>query len=97
MYDEFCPLTVPPGAYNLAEARRGEPGIPTRVIWQGRELAVTRFTRLPRTMSRDRGGSHEQYADRHYFTLDLEDGTSLDVYFLRRVRSPREHRWWARA
>jgi hypothetical protein len=96
MPTDFLPLTIPRGAYNLADARRGEPGPPTRVVWDEVELAVTNVVLRPRTTGRDRGGSTERYVDRHWYDLELEDGTRLEVYFMRRVRSPREPRWWAR-
>ncbi len=96
MSSEFLPLTIPRGAYNLTDARRGDPGVPTRVQWEGHERSVVGVTVRPRTTGRDRGGASERYADRHRFVLELDDGTRLEAYFLRRVRRPGEPRWWAR-
>jgi len=96
MPTDFVALIIPRGAYNFVDARRGEPGIPTRVQWEGREHTVAGVTRLPRTTGRDRGGSSERYVDRHWYILELNDGPRLEAYFMRRVRNPREARWWAR-
>lgn len=94
--DAFSPLSVPSGSFDLAGARRGEPGPPTRLVWAGKEQAVIAVTLRPRTTGRDRGGTRERYADRHWYLLTLEDGTRLETYFLRRPRTLREPRWWAR-
>lgn len=96
MLPDFLPLHIPRGAFSVGEASRGEPAPPTRVMWNGVERAVTRVVHRPRTTGRDRGGSRERYVDRHWFELELEDGTRLEVYFMRRVRSRTEPRWWAR-
>jgi hypothetical protein len=95
MFMDYVPLTIPGGAYSFSDARRGEPGVPTRVLWKGHERLVTRVTRLPRTTGSDRGGSAERYADRHWYILELDDGTRLEAYFMRRARKPGETRWWA--
>ncbi|TVR72792.1 MAG: hypothetical protein EA427_02850 [Spirochaetaceae bacterium] len=96
MFTDFLPLIIPGGAYTFLDVRRGEPGTPTRVQWEGHERLVIGVTRLPRTTGRDRGGSSERYADRHWYILELVDGTRLEAYFMRRARTPGETRWWAR-
>jgi hypothetical protein len=74
----------------------GEPGLPWRFVWGGREHEVAQVLDRWKTTSRCRSGSDEQYVRKHWFRLRTTDGDQMTVYFERQARSGRERkaRWW---
>lgn len=74
----------------------GEPGAPRRFSWRGRDVAVARVINRWREMRDCTHGSGEQYAFKHWFEIEAEDGRHMRLYFERKPRSRAQakRRWW---
>jgi len=88
-----------PGPWDVAAMARGEPGLPGRFRWRGREYRVREVLRRWKTTGPCRSGSPEQYVRRHWFRVRTGDGVEMTLYFERQPRSPRRRsrRWWVHA
>jgi hypothetical protein len=80
--------TADPGAM-----ARGEPGLPGRFRWRGREYIVTHVIRTWKTSTRDRG---ELYLRRHWHEVVTDAGRQFTLYCERqaRIRHKPKQRWW---
>jgi hypothetical protein len=73
----------------------GEPGLPARFRWRGSEYEVARVLEKWKTTGACRHGSAEQYVRKHWFRVEVTDGTQMDIYFDRQPRSRNnKQRWW---
>jgi len=73
----------------------GEPGLPARFRWRDTEFEVAAVLEKWKTTGDCRHGSGEQYVRRHWFRVEVTDGTQMDIYFDRQPRSGRsKQRWW---
>jgi hypothetical protein len=76
----------------------GEPGLPGRFVWRGTNYEVARVLEKWKTTGACHHGSTEQYVRRHWFKVEITDGTHMEIYFERQPRSkPKKQRWWLAA
>lgn len=85
-----------PGALDTAGMTRGEPGLPRRFTWRGREYAVAEVLSRWKETGPCRHGSPELYVRKHWFQVRTQDGSVMKLFFERQPRSAREksRRWW---
>jgi hypothetical protein len=84
----------PEGAFDAAAMARGEPGLPTAFSWRGETYPVTRLVRSWRSLGADRThGSAETYLQRHFYELEVADGSTWVIYFDRQARGNPRDRW----
>jgi hypothetical protein len=74
----------------------GEPGLPRRFVWDGREHEIVEVLESWKTTSGCSHGGGEQYVRRHWFRVRTADGAEMKLYFERQARSARQRtaRWW---
>jgi hypothetical protein len=75
---------------------RGEPGLPRRFLWRGREYRVIGVIETWKTSGPCRNGSGEMYLRKHWYRIRVEPVAVLTVYCDRQARD-RERpkaRWW---
>jgi len=91
------PIIPVAGTFDMAGMSRGEPGLPGKFRWRGREFAVAQELERWREHGDCRNGSGERYVRKHGYRVRTEDGSILRVYFQRSVGrgklSPKA-RWW---
>ena len=94
----FVGEQIRPVAETLDPVRmeRGEPGLPGRFTWRGKEHAVEAVLEQWKETSRCTSGSLEQYVRKHWFRIRTTQGAEMKIYFERQARSGRERksRWW---
>ena len=90
------PIKPIPGTADTGAMVRGEPGLPRRFTWRGKEYSVGEVIKKWKETSPCRHGSSEQYVRKHWFRFKTSDGAEMKIYFERQARSAREHkrRWW---
>jgi len=74
----------------LTQASGTEPPVPAAFRWEDRTLVVASVRRTWRTSKNDRG---DDYLKRHWFELQTEDGSIVEVYYDREARRGAA-RWW---
>jgi phosphoribosylglycinamide formyltransferase-1 len=98
MGDEFVGEKIEPVRAQTLTRRMaaGEPGIPRRFVWRGREYTVRRILETWKTTGPCRSGSDERYVRRHWYRVRTTEGPEMKIYFERQPRSSRERavRWW---
>jgi hypothetical protein len=73
----------------------GEPGLPQRFRWRDTEYEVARVLSTWKTTGACRSGGAEQYVRKHWFRVELTDGSRFEIYFDRQPRSrQKKQRWW---
>ncbi len=89
-------ITPVPGTMDTGGMARGEPGLPMRFTWRGKEYAVAEVLRRWKETGPCHHGSGERYVRKHWFELRTGDGCVMKLYFERQPRSAREKhkRWW---
>lgn len=88
------PLT-PEASFDALAMSRGEPGLPAKFHWRGRELAVAEVLETWRDYGDCKHGSGERYLRKHCFRIRTADGLVLRIYFQRTFgRSRPAARWW---
>ncbi len=91
-------ITPVEASFDTSSMCTGEPGLPTRFVWRGTQYDVTRVIDKWKTAGPCRHGSGEQYVRRHWFRVEVTDGTQMDIYFDRQPRSKQKaQRWWLAA
>lgn len=85
------PIAPDPSSFEVSGPARGEPGLPRRFAWRGRDWTVADVERRWKTTGRDHGGSHEQYVRRHWAVVRTAAGPRLRIYG---ERGGRRSRWW---
>jgi hypothetical protein len=86
------------GSFDTSSMCTGEPGLPTRFVWRGTQYDVAKVIHKWKTAGPCRQGSGEQYVRRHWFRIEVGDGTQMDIYFDRQPRSRQKaQRWWLAA
>lgn len=89
-------LTPVAGSFDATGTSRGEPALPTKFLWRGREFAVAEV--LEQGKGYGPCPSGEIYLRRHRYTVRTADGTVMRIYFERHGRTPRSRtRWWLQA
>jgi len=96
--EEFvCEEIVPAaGTFDAAAMSRGEPGLPGRFTWRGREYRVVGVVRQWKTSSPCREGSPELYLRRHWFQILTEPRAVVTLYCDRQAKDRKKpkRRWW---
>jgi len=84
------------GAMDTLGMARGEPGLPLRFLWRGREYAVAEVLERWKETGPCTSGSGERYVRKHWFRVRTTTGEEMKLYCERRPRSGRERlkRWW---
>jgi hypothetical protein len=90
------PIEPAPGSFDTAGMTRGEPGLPGRFAWRGREYEVAETLETWKETAPCHHGSDEQYVRKHFFRVRTACGREMTLYFERQARSRRERkkRWW---
>ena len=82
-----------PGSFDPVATSRGEPALPGKFTWRGREYAVVEV--LERAKDFRPCPSGEIYLRKHRYTVRTADGSVMRIYFERHGRAPRSKtRWW---
>jgi hypothetical protein len=89
------PVVPVPGSFDTSPLASGEPGVPLRFVWRGREHQVVRVLETWKTTGPCKHGSGERYVRRHWFRVQTADGSLMELYFDRQARTSRKlQRWW---
>lgn len=98
LMEEFVSEAIAPlsGGFDTAAMSTALPGLPRGFVWRDCEIAIARVLETWKFASRE--GSHAQgelYLRRHYFRLQMSNGTEWTVYFVRQTpRSGNPRRRW---
>jgi hypothetical protein len=91
------PIVPVPGTFDAAGMSRGEPGLPGKFRWRGKEFTVALELERWREHGDCRNGSDERYVRKHGYRVRTEDGSIMRLYFQRTVGRGRlspKTRWW---
>ena len=90
------PLKPVPGTMDVSAMTRGEPGLPRKFVWRGKEYEVAEIVEKWKDTGPCWSGSGERYVRKHWFRLRTTDGSVMKIYFERQARSKAEakKRWW---
>ena len=77
-----------------ASGAPGEPGLPMRFLWRGREFAIAEVVEKWRETGGCRHGSGERYVRKHWFHIRTAEGVEMKIYFERQTRSGKGRRSW---
>jgi hypothetical protein len=95
--DQFISEPIQPdrGSFDAAAMARGEPGLPRRFRWRGRDHDITE-TIEQWISSEAEGGSGELYLRRHWFKVRTTGGDIMTIYCERQPKPGRSarSRWW---
>lgn len=98
MQDEFVSEAIKPveGTFDTAGMVCGEPGLPGRFLWRGKEYEVAEVLEKWKESGRCKSGSMEMYLRKHWFKIRCSGGLEMTIYFERQPRAKRENkaRWW---
>jgi hypothetical protein len=85
-----------PGTASTAGMARGEPGLPARFTWRGRQYRVVRVMQTWKTSGPCRSGADEIYLRRHWYKIRTDPDAVMTLYFERQAVHPRrpKARWW---
>jgi hypothetical protein len=97
-HEEFVgePMIPAPGTGHAPAMARGEPGLPTRFTWRGREYRITGVIRQWKSSGPCRSGGGEIYLRRHWHRVLTDPPAVMTVYCDRQAKD-RKHpkaRWW---
>jgi len=100
MTDQFVSEAIEPvgASFATADMARGEPGLPQRFRWRGREYAVEDVMDQWKESGPCHSGANEMYLRKHWYRLRTDDGTVMNIYFQRQAKrgtkGARSPRWW---
>ena len=83
------PIRPVPAAMDTRRMARGEPGLPLRFTWRGREYRIEVVLGCWKETGPCRSASDERYVRKHWFRVRTADGTEMKIYFERQARSGR--------
>ena len=97
-HEEFIgePMTPVAGTGDAAAMARGEPGLPARFTWRGREYRIAGVIRTWKSTGPCRSGGGEVYLRRHWYEVRTDPPAVMTVYCDRQAKD-RKHpkaRWW---
>ena len=96
--EEFVSELIRPveGTFDTAGMTRGEPGLPGRFVWRGKEYAIAEVLEKWKELGPCKSGNSEKYLRKHWFKIKCSDGLEMTIYFERQPRGKRESkkRWW---
>src|SRR5512139_2308072 len=89
------PIVPLEASFETGSMYTGEPGLPRRFLWRGAEYEVARVLEKWKTAGPCKHGSGEQYVRKHWFKVEVADGTQMEIYFDRQQRTRQSgQRWW---
>jgi hypothetical protein len=98
MPDKFISeqLTPDVSTINTRTMVSGEPGLPQKFIWRGKEIVVEAVLEKWKETGRCTSGADEQYVRKHWFRILTTDGSIMKIYFERQPASKQQRmkRWW---
>jgi putative hydrolase of the HAD superfamily len=86
-------ITPATGTADASAMSRGEPGLPAAFFWRGRTVRVAACLRGWKKHGRE-SGSDEIYLRRHYYELQMQDGSRWTVYCLRQPAGSSIRKRW---
>lgn len=78
----------------VSDMLRGEPGLPMRFHWRGKEYAVAEVLEKWKTTGPCHHGSDEQYVRQHWWRVLTEDGLIMELACDRQKRRGRPRPEW---
>jgi len=91
-------ITPVDASFSTSSMCAGEPGLPVRFRWRNTLYEVARVLEKWKSTGDCRHGSGEQYVRKHWFRVEVTDGTQMEIYFDRQPRSRKnKQRWWLAA
>ena len=89
------PLEPVGDAFDARAMARGEPGLPAKFKWRGREYRITELLEAAVSSGPGKGGMG-RYLRKHWYTFRTETGEVMTCYFDRQAKSPGKPkvRWW---
>jgi len=98
MSEEFVSEPIEPvaGAFETAAMTRGEPALPGRFKWRGRQYSTAEVLETWKQTGPCRSGGGEQYLRKHWYKIRTGEGPVMTMYFERQARSKSRSkaRWW---
>ena len=98
MRERFVSEALQPAGDSIDTAgmASGEPGVPRRFAWDGRDFEVAEILETWKSTSGCSHGGGEAYVRKHWFRVRTTDGSEMKIYFERQARSAgqRTTRWW---
>jgi len=88
MAEQFISEEIHPvaGTAEAAGMARGEPGLPGRFAWRGRQYQVRAVLARWKTSAHERGlPSAEKYLRRHWFDVTVDTGERMRLYCQRQA------------
>lgn len=95
--DFICEAISPAqGTGDAAGMSRGEPGLPARFLWRGREYNVVGIIEKWKTSGPCRNGADEVYLRRHWFRVQTQPHAIMTLYFDRQPKNRKnpKARWF---
>jgi len=96
MGERFISEAIEPiaGEFDPAAMAAGEPSLPARFRWRGREYEVAELLESRRELT-PRSFEEDRYLRKHWFRIRTRCGVEMNLYFQRRSRDVRGgKRWW---
>jgi hypothetical protein len=95
----FISETITPveGTFDAAGMARGEPGVPLRFRWRGKEFVLAAVLDHWKEHGDCTHGSGERYVRKHVYRVKTADGLVLRLKFQRsmgRAKFRTHSRWW---
>jgi len=97
MEEKFVSEAIEPagGTFDTAGMTRGEPGLPGRFVWRGKEYSIAEVLEKWKEHGKCKSGSDEMYLRKHWFKVRCSDGSEMTIYFERQARGKQQKiRWW---
>jgi hypothetical protein len=98
MSEQFISESIEPvkGTSLTTAMSRGEPGLPGRFVWRGKEYVVAELLQSRKESAPDKSGGSEMYLRKHWYKIKTANGLEMTIYFERqpRSKSQRKKRWW---
>ncbi len=98
MSEEFIGEPVAPvaGTFETAAMTRGEPALPGRFTWRGRQYSTAEVLEAWKETGPCKSGGGEQYLRKHWYKIRTGEGLVMTMYFERQPRSKSRSkaRWW---
>jgi hypothetical protein len=96
--EEFVGEAMTPvgGTGDAAAMGRGEPGLPGRFRWRGREYRIAGLIRKWKSSGPCRSGGGEVYLRRHWYKVLTEPPGVMTIYCDRQAKDRKrpKARWW---
>jgi len=93
--EEFVGERIEPlgESMRVSDMVRGQPGVPMRFRWRGREYAVAAVLESWKSTGPCRSGSPEQYVREHWYRVRTEEGSEMRLYCDRSKRPGSRREW----